>query len=141
MVKIVPQADAKSASMGWFFDPGFIQNVQRVAADIENPSMESIDSVLFALREMGYIKTAATCEHGFSVDECVTGMCELQAENAALLARHNALREAVAWERETDECGEWLHLAWWDNPNIDLLDIWDIHQAARAEVDRLLEEK
>ena len=50
MIKIVPQADAKSASMGWFFDPGFIQNVQRVAADVENPSMESIDSVLFALR-------------------------------------------------------------------------------------------
>ena len=59
---------------------------------------------------------------------------------AALLARHNALREAVAWERETDECGEWLHLAWWDEPKIDLLDIWDIHNAARAEVDRLLSE-
>ena len=56
MVKIVPQADAKSASMGWFFDPGFIQKVQRIAADVENPSMESIDSVLFALREMGYIR-------------------------------------------------------------------------------------
>lgn len=56
MVKHVPQADEKSAKMGWFFDPGFIQNVQRVAADIENPSMEAIDSVLFALREMGFIK-------------------------------------------------------------------------------------
>lgn len=87
MVKLVPQADAKSASMGWFFDPGFIQNVQRVASDIENPSMESIDSVLFALREMGYIKTASTCEHGFTVDECVTGICELQTEHAALRAR------------------------------------------------------
>ena len=40
MVKHVPQADEKSAKMGWFFDPGFIQNVQRVAADIENPFME-----------------------------------------------------------------------------------------------------
>ena len=95
MVKIVPQADAKSASMGWFFDPGSIQNVQRVAADVENPSMESIDSVLFALREMGYIKTAATCEHGFSVDECVTGLCELQTENAALRARVARLEEAL----------------------------------------------
>ena len=95
MVKIVPQADAKSASMGWFFDPGFIQNVQRVAADVENPSMESIDSVLFALREMGYIKTAATCEHGFSVDECVTGLCELQTENAALRDRVARLEEVL----------------------------------------------
>jgi hypothetical protein len=73
--------------MGWFFDPGFIQNVQRVAADVEDPSMESIDSVLFALREMGYIRVNDTCENGFTTDECVTGMCELQAENAALRAR------------------------------------------------------
>ena len=51
MVKIVPQAYAKSASMGWFFDPGFIQNVQRIAAEVENQSMELIDSVLFAMRE------------------------------------------------------------------------------------------
>jgi hypothetical protein len=57
--------------------------------------MESIDSVLFALREMGYIRTSETCEHGFSVDECVEGMCELQTENALLRARHNALVEAV----------------------------------------------
>jgi hypothetical protein len=94
-MKSVPQADAKSASMGWFFDPGFIQNVQRVAADVEDPSMESIDSVLFALREMGYIRTAETCEHGFSVDECVEGMCELQTENAILRARVARLEEAI----------------------------------------------
>ena len=102
MTKLVPQADAKSASMGWFFDPGFIQNVQRVAADVEDPSMESIDSVLFALREMGYIRTAPTCEHGFSVDECVDGMCELQAENAALRARVARLEEALKFV--LDEC-------------------------------------
>jgi len=95
MTKLVPQADAKSASMGWFFDPGFIQNVQRVAADVEDPSMESIDSVLFALREMGYIRTAETCEHGFSVDECVEGMCELQTENALLRSRVARLGDAL----------------------------------------------
>ena len=94
-MKSVPQADAKSASMGWLFDPGFIQNVQRVAADVECPSMESIDSVLFALREMGYIRTAETCEHGFSVDECVTGLCELQTENEALRARVARLEEVL----------------------------------------------
>ncbi len=101
-MKSVPQADAKSASMGWFFDPGFIQNIQRIAADVENPSMESIDSVLFALREMGYIRTAATCEHGFSVDECVTGLCELQTENAALRARVARLEEALKKVRDYD---------------------------------------
>jgi hypothetical protein len=88
--------------MGWFFDPGFIQNVQRVAADVEDPSMESIDSVLFALREMGYIKTASTCEHGFTVDECVTGICELQTEHAALRARVARLEEALRFI--LDEC-------------------------------------
>lgn len=85
MGKTVPLADEKSASMGWIFDPGFIQNVQRVAADVENPSIESIDSVLFALLKMGYIKVAGTCEHGFTVEDCVTGMCELKKENEELV--------------------------------------------------------
>ena len=34
-------------------------------------------------------------EHGFSVDECVMGLCELQAENAALRARVARLEEAL----------------------------------------------
>ena len=85
MKKTVPLADEKSARMGWIFDPGFIQNVQRIAADVENPSMESIDSVLFALREMGVIKVAGTCEHGFTVEDCVSGMCELKKENEELV--------------------------------------------------------
>lgn len=141
MVKIVPQADAKSASMGWFFDPGFIQNVQRVAADVENPSMESIDSVLFALREMGYIKIAPyrgedmIGDDGFGTTE--HAMRELQAENAALLARHNALVEAVKKE----------HLAFdaLDDAGFQLgavgMPIWTDHAAARAEVDRLVGEE
>ena len=85
MVKHVPQADEKSAKMGWLFDPGFIQNVQRIASDIENPSMEAIDSVLFALRKMGFIKVAGTCEHGFTVSDCVDGLCELKKENEELV--------------------------------------------------------
>jgi len=85
MIKTVPLADEKSSSMGWIFDPVFLHNVQRVASDIENPSMESIDSVLFALREMGYIKVHGTCEHGFTVEECVSGMCELKKENEELV--------------------------------------------------------
>ena len=85
MKKTVPLADEKSASMGWIFDPSFIQNVQRVAADFENPSMEAIDSVLFALRKMGHINVAGTCEHGFTVEDCVAGMCELKKENEELV--------------------------------------------------------
>lgn len=126
MVKIVPQADAKSASMGWFFDPGFIQKVQRIAADVENPSMESIDSVLFALREMGYIKIAPyrgedmIGDDGFGTTE--HAMRELQAENAALLARHNALVEAVK--------------KYFKSERLEIL-----KRDARAEVDRLIKEE
>ena len=110
MVKIVPQADAKSVSMGWFFDPGFIQNVQRVAADVENPSMESIDSVLFALREMGYIKTAPTCEHGFSVNESAIESGKANAVQLTVdecgyvceaLEEYELLKDAVRWMLET----------------------------------------
>ena len=119
--KIVPQADAKSASMGWFFDPGFIQNVQRVSADVENPSMESIDSVLFALREMGYIRVANTCEHGFSVDECVTGLCELQAENAAIRARVARLEEALPDPNKLELLARWIDLNFEDGPNPEVL--------------------
>ena len=96
------------------------------------------------------------------VQECDDGDYVLHSDYAALLARHNALRhntkviikayrenrkeldalrEAVAWERETDNCGEWLHIAWWDVNEIDLHEIWDIYEAARAEVDRLLMEE
>ena len=146
-MKSVPQADAKSASMGWFFDPGFIQNVQRVAADVEDPSMESIDSVLFALREMGYIRTAETCEHGFSVDECVDGMCELQAEGASLRARVARLEETLKrgvelhenCDADTCMCGEsmWHPLA--DHKPTAMLQYYGDQWAEEAR--RALEEK
>lgn len=58
----------------------------------------------------------------------------------SLRAEISALREVVAWERECDECGEWLNIAWWDANEIDLHEIWDIYECARAEVDRLLKE-
>ena len=146
-MKSVPQADAKSASMGWFFDPGFIQNIQRIAADVENPSMESIDSVLFALREMGYIRTAATCEHGFSVDECVTGLCELQTENAALRARVARLEEALRrgielhenCDADTCMCGEPMHHPLSDHRPMAMLQYYGDQWAEEAK--SALEEK
>lgn len=55
--------------------------------------------------------------------------------------RFDALREAVAWERECDECGEWLHRAWWDRNELNLGEIEDLYDCARAEVDRLLLEE
>lgn len=89
-MKSVPQADAKSASMGWFFDPGFIQNVQRVAADVED-----------------------------------------------LESRHNALRDAVAWERE---CGAFHYCGWREQWWNGCLELHDIRKSARSTSDRLLGE-
>lgn len=63
------------------------------------------------------------------------------SDYAALLARHNALKEAVAWERECDGCAEWLENFWfvpWGNRP----DFWEITEscdAARYAVDRLIE--
>ena len=51
------------------------------------------------------------------------------------------LVDAVAWERECDECGEWLHGAWWDRNELDLEEIEDLYDCARAEVVRLLEDR
>lgn len=66
-----------------------------------------------------------------------------QSDLAALRARHNALVEAVAWERECDVCGQWLHLEFWanDDKGVDLEEIADIEAFARAEVNRLLQEE
>lgn len=137
-MKSVPQADAKSASMGWFFDPGFIQNIQRIAADVENPSMESIDSVLFALREMGYIRTAATCEHGFSVDECVTGLCELQTENDALRARVARLEEALPDPDKLEILAKWFDMQYPSDTNPEVQT--DLREWAK-KIRNALEEK
>jgi hypothetical protein len=49
-----------------------------------------------------------------------------------LLARHNALREAVEWERESQD----LH----DSRAAGFLETWEHYIASRAEVDRLLGE-
>ena len=96
------------------------------------------------------------------MDRRAKDLWELRDKYAALLARHNALldtanrnakegdrcrqelkalREVLAWERECDEWGEWLNIKWWDADEIDSHEIWDIYECARAEVDRLLEDK
>ena len=60
-------------------------------------------------------------------------------EHAALEARHAALREAVAWERE---CIRQLDCVgnFWEDDNIPGRELIKILDAARAEVDRLLKE-
>ena len=55
---------------------------------------------------------------------------ELHSDYAAILARHNALRKAVAWERECEE----LH----DSRHAGFVETWENYTAARAEVDRML---
>ena len=70
--------------------------------------------------------------------ECKKRHNALVIEHTALLINHNALVEAVAWERECEDCDEWLSIVWWDIADIDLREILDIYEAARAEVDRLI---
>ena len=69
----------------------------------------------------------------------------LVAQNKALLARHNALVEAVAWEREC--CQDIRPLVAWAGLYVlhgeDYVDavaeaLREIQDAARAEVDRLI---
>ena len=65
-------------------------------------------------------------------DDCDNGDYVTFADYAALLARHNALREAVAWERE---CSEVIWPAYRSSAYMELI---DTKNAARAEVDRLI---
>jgi hypothetical protein len=64
--------------------------------------------------------------------EAENGSFVLHSDYAALLARHNALVEAVVWERE---CDEFLK-----SKTYSFFTAWEHLQAARAEVDRLLQE-
>ena len=78
----------------------------------------------------------------FAFSECQELWDRMERENAAILARHNALVEAVAWEREC----EWLN----DLITEQYADISEIapeegeisvsYFEARAEVDRLIGE-
>ena len=65
-----------------------------------------------------------------SVNECDDGDYVLHSDYAALLARHNALVEAVAWERE---CDEFLK-----SKTYSFFVAWEHLQSARAEVGRLI---
>lgn len=68
------------------------------------------------------------------VQECEDGDYVLHSDYAALLARHNALRDAVAWERECDYLWEFGPVL--SNIANDEL-LWSM-KSARAEVDRLI---
>ena len=58
----------------------------------------------------------------------------LHSDYAALLARHNALVEAVAWLRECEDCDQWAFEEFWVYDD----ELAEICAAARAEVDRLI---
>ena len=81
----------------------------------------------------------------FAFSECQELWDHMSADHAALLARHNALVEAVAWEREC--CQDIRPLVAWAGLYVlhgeDYVDavaeaLREIQDAARAEVDRLL---
>lgn len=76
------------------------------------------------------------CEHGQLRRSCP--ICAAEADYAALLARHNALREAVMWERECDACPLKNTT---EAEKHGFAAIWATRRAARAEVDRLLKEE
>ena len=72
---------------------------------------------------------------GASLDraEVADGDYVLHSDYAALLARHNALREAVEWERECAEFDKWA------NDNCQGSYEWDnVVYCATLEVDRLI---
>ena len=82
------------------------------------------------------------CEHGQLRRSCPT--CAAEAAYAALRARHNALREAVEWERECEQLDFW-GVAYalcrrYPGNYIDAVraDFYAIRDAARADVDRLI---
>ena len=61
---------------------------------------------------------------------------------AALLARHDALVDAVAWEREFDEVLAWLvQTRLYPRDMAVKYDLANERECARAEVDRLLQEE
>lgn len=72
----------------------------------------------------------------FAFSECQELWDHMSADHATLLARHNALREAVEWERECDYLWEFGPVL--SNIAIDEL-LWSM-MSARAEVDRLIAE-
>ena len=76
------------------------------------------------------------CEHGQLRRSCPA--CAADAEYAALEARHNALVEAVEWMLECDSCPLKNTT---EAEKHGFAALWATRRAARAEVDRLLEEK
>ena len=71
--------------------------------------------------------------------ECTSGRYVLHSDYAALEARHNALVEAVAWERE---CQLVRHYVIFDAlQTCALREITRSISTARAEVDRLIGEQ
>lgn len=71
------------------------------------------------------------------VQECADGDYVLHSDYAALLVRHNALREAVEWERECIRQLDYVG-KFWDDDNVPGRELIIILDAARAEVDRLI---
>ncbi len=71
--------------------------------------------------------------------EVEEGYIVLHSDYADLLARHNALVDAVAWLRECSEFHEDKAVfyldTWWEH------EVFNSLEAARAEVDRILSEE
>ena len=79
-------------------------------------------------------------ERDMYVAESQDGKYCLHSDYAALLARHNALVEAVAWEREVEELNSFITELYACVSEVapEECEIDASHFAARAEVDRLI---
>ena len=81
------------------------------------------------------------CGHTWDAD------CYLHEDDVdTLLARHNALVEAVKWERECEDVAHWRYEVWVmaevGSGDCEIYTVAQcIHHAARAEVDRILSEE
>ena len=82
---------------------------------------------------------AVICE-GPEIEAACAEIDRLHSDYAALLTRHNALKEAVVWERECNDASEAIYDD--DGAKYDgEVEFENILSAARAEVDRMIGEK
>ncbi len=97
-------------------------------------------TVLFTELAQALGQPDMTAEKSSAVEEFIARTAEVilekESDYSALLTRHNALVEAVAWERECEEmhedkCVMYLNTRW-------EYEVWCSLKAARAEVGRLL---
>ena len=81
--------------------------------------------------------TKELCEFSDDIEDMAYELAYTRYALAKCEARNNALRDAVAWERECRDVEAWMNTRPWSRGDAE---IWASLYAARAEVDRLIAE-